>query len=135
MVEIFFALPSEAESFRYLIEPALEYGGSLDCTAEEIINNLENSRQLLLLVIEDEKVVAGIVVEHVKNNIPYLLAFTLVGNGMERWLGAVEETLKLYAKNLNCDKVIAITRPGLGRILAKRGWTRHSEMLELKSNG
>lgn len=61
----------------------------------------------------------------------YLFAWLLGGTNMEAWLDRLYDAAIRYAKEYQMKGLKAVTRPGLGRVLRKRGCTTTAEIVRL----
>lgn len=63
----------------------------------------------------------------------YLYAWLIGGRDMESWLDALIAMMLRYARQYHMKGLKAVARPGLARVLRKRGWTATAEIVRLEA--
>ena len=93
-------------------------------TIEQTKEHIRAGNGLLLAVIDDNEVIASLMIEVLKTEVGRSLNITtLAGNRINEWNMMLLQTLKNLAKHYKCDDIrIYIVRPGWVRAMKRHGF-------------
>lgn len=119
-------VPSDAAAalwplVRGWIADALARGNALE-TPDDVLAKIQ-AQEYQLWVVDDGKPAAAFVTRIATGSLgSALVAVCLGGQGMERWLHAVEDVIARFAKSKGCKRIYLHGRRGWVRQLAQYGW-------------
>lgn len=109
-----------------LLVPALDIADD-GTTLRDVREAVESGRAMLWL-LDDLSMVAVM-----SDQNGYLYAWLLGGHDMDSWIDMLISAMLRYARQFEMKGLKAVTRPGLGRVLRKRGWKVTAEIVRLKA--
>jgi len=124
---IFSAVPSDAinlvwEDVFPLLGPALRTAEG-KFHIDDVYRMIQSGNYILWVVVEDDKYIAALTTRVLEYPSRRAIAIDwLGGKRMNEWLPVAMETVKKYAKDINCKHLEGYGRKAWGRVLEKHNW-------------
>lgn len=113
-----------------MVERGVRKGQGDHTTPERLLEGIK-SGDLVLLIVVDDKIRAGCIVDILQHHTKKVLfVVMLAGEGMNDWIDALISSLVQYKDAVGADAIEASCRDGLVRYLGKRGWSKKAVIME-----